>query len=425
MTFQEIYSLYKQSTGICTDSRHCHPGEIFLALQGPNFDGNNYALQALQQGCSYAIISAAAAVIDPAGDYHSRLITVADTLQTYKAIAREHRREHDIPVLAITGTNGKTTTKELVAAVLSTTYNIMYTPGNLNNDIGVPQTLLTMHHHDLAIIEMGASHIGDIATLADTAEPTCGLITNIGRAHLQGFGSVDNIIATKGELYDYLSEHHAFAFVNTADDTLMTMVSDRKLNYIPYVAGRVTAAEPYITVTLSDGTAIHTHLIGDYNCANVCAAVTIGRHFAVPQDRIIYALEHYEPSNNRSQRTITDRNELIIDAYNANPSSMAAAIQSFANMPTAAEKMLILGEMAELGNATHDEHQAIVDLLITLQLPHVWLVGQAFQHTTHPFRAFSTVDELSQELTASPLHRRCILVKGSHATNLTTIIPLL
>ncbi len=426
MTIADIYSLYRSAGALTTDSRCCSRGTLFLALHGTTFDGNLFAVEALARGCSYAIVDAAPSVVDPSGDYHSRLIVVADTLLTYKALARLHRREYPIPVIGITGTNGKTTTKELLASVLGKRYRVLATEGNYNNDIGVPRTLLSLTaEHTIAIVEMGASHRGDIATLASTAEPTCGLITNIGVAHLAGFGSREGVRATKGELYDYLSRHDGYAFVDSSDGELTALAAAYHLRTIPYCAGHSVVDGPFLTVMLADGTLLHTQLVGDYNVQNVLAAVSVGRHFGVPLAAIKEAVEDYCPRNSRSQRLLTEDNELIIDAYNANPSSMAAAIAHFAQMATPRPKMLILGDMAELGAATAAEHQRIVALVQRYAFAEVWLVGSAFLRTAAPFPCFATVAAVREHLLHATPHERCILIKGSNIVGLSALAEML
>ncbi len=426
MSIDDIYKLYKAAGALTTDSRYCSAGSIFLALRGESFDGNLFAISALEKGCEYAIVDAEKSALDASGKYHSRLIKVENTLSTYKALARLHRREYDIPVVAITGTNGKTTTKELIAAVLATTYRVMYTQGNYNNDIGVPKTLFTLSpEHDIAVVEMGASHRGDIKTLVETAEPTCGLITNVGRAHLEGFGDFEGVKATKGELYDYLALNNRFAFINPADDDLMAMAQQRHLQTIDYAKGRVASATAYLSVELATGATINTHLVGAYNLANVLAAVSVGRYMEVSDKKIISALEAYEPHNNRSQLVFTASNELIVDAYNANPSSMAAALENFAQMDSSREKFLILGDMAELGDASQEEHQKIIRLLSALGFNNVWLVGSEFLKAKAPFPCFENIEDVKAEIAKEKPHDKCILIKGSNVVKLYDLMALL
>ena len=451
MNIQDLYRLYQQHPCITTDSRQCPEGSIFLALKGESFDGNQFAAQALQKGCAYAIVE------KPEGGTEGisgQYIYVDDTLQTYKDLAREHRRQFDIPVIAITGTNGKTTTKELVKAVLSEKYNVLATEGNFNNDVGVPKTLFRLRpEHEIAIIEMGASHLGDIKTLAETAEPTCGLITNVGCAHLQGFGSFEGVKKTKGELYDFLIQHHADGpiFINADSDDLVDMIGDEEDIWLtPYsadpekqyvcISAEVVSCDPLLKIRwrrplmeLEETGAsqkwhkVQTNLIGAYNIYNLLAAIAVGINFDVDRKAICHALESYVPTNSRSQLVQTPHNRLIVDAYNANPSSMMAALENFQQVATleGEEKMLILGDMRELGAASADEHQKIVDLLNVTGLQHVWLVGSEFGRTQSNFRKFKDADEVKAELQINQPTRRLILIKGSNGTHLYELPPLL
>ena len=444
MDIEQLYDLYKEHPCITTDSRDCPEGSIFLALKGDKFDGNQFAAQALQKGCAYAIVSALPE--GAAGD--SRYIVVDDTLQTYKDIAREHRRQFDIPVIGITGTNGKTTTKELIRAVLSEKYNVLATEGNYNNDVGVPKTLLRLtHEHDIAIIEMGASHPGDIKTLAETAEPTCGLITNVGRAHLQGFGSFEGVVKTKGELYDYLrTRGDGLVFLNADSDELCDLLTD-DLWCTPYsadpdkqyacISGEVVSCDPMLKIRwrrpLADleetGASqkwhkVQTQLIGAYNIYNLLAAVAVGINFDVDRKQIDHALESYVPTNSRSQLIQTARNRLIVDAYNANPSSMAAALENFTQIE-APRKMVILGDMRELGEASAEEHRRIVAYLQTMDLSQVWLVGPEFASAAQGYRTFADVDEVKKAIEEEQPSGYTILIKGSNSTRLFQLPPLL
>ena len=448
MTIKELYKLYQQHPCITTDSRDCPEGSIFLALKGDRFDGNLFAEKALQQGCSYAIVERSAALSLQGAD--DRLIVVDDTLQTFKDLAREHRRQFDIPVIGITGTNGKTTTKELIAAVLQQRYNVLFTQGNFNNDVGVPKTLMRLTaDHDIAVIEMGASHPGDIKTLAATAEPTCGLITNVGRAHLQGFGSFKNVVKTKGELYDFLSQRgESLVFINVDNERLMNILPDN-VWVAPYstnidnvegcTVGEVVACNPFLKFRWRESDTnleekgqqtapiwydVQTQLIGSYNIDNLMAAIAVGLNFGVEPETINCALEAYKPSNNRSQLTVTEKNHLVVDAYNANPSSMRAALENFRLMD-ASPKMAILGMMGELGKSSQKEHQKIVDFIATLNLDEVWLVGSEFQQIDCPYRKFADVDEVKAAIQAEQPHDRYILIKGSNSTKLYQLPELL
>ena len=446
MSIKELYKLYQQHPCITTDSRECPQGSIFLALKGESFDGNKFAVQALEKGCAYAIVD------DPslAGSDDKRIIIVNDCLQTFKDLAREHRRQFNIPVIGITGTNGKTTTKELVAAVLSQKYNVLYTQGNFNNDVGVPKTLFRLtKEHEIAVIEMGASHPGDIKTLAETAEPTCGLITNVGRAHLQGFGSFEGVIKTKCELYDFLrTREDGLIFINADNEHLMNQISDDEDIWLtPYstdsenqyscISGEVIACDPFLKfrwreplLTLEqEGRSIkwhkvQTHLIGAYNIDNLLAAIAVGINFGVDRKQICAALENYVPSNNRSQMTVTEKNHLIVDAYNANPSSMMAALENFKLMQ-ADNKMAILGAMRELGEVSQEEHQRIVDYLQTTDIKTVWLVGEEFENIHCDYPKFKDVEAVKAAIAEKKPAGYYILIKGSNSTKLFQLPELL
>lgn len=446
MDIKKLYELYKQHPCITTDSRNCPEGSIFLALKGEKFDGNQYALQALRDGCAYAIVDDK----ELRNNTDDRLIFVDDTLQTFKDLAREHRRQFDIPVIGITGTNGKTTTKELVAAVLSTQFNVLYTQGNFNNDVGVPKTLFRLNkEHQIAVIEMGASHPGDIKTLAETAEPTCGLITNVGRAHLQGFGSFEGVIKTKCELYDFLrTRQDGLIFINADNEYLIDQIGDDEEIWLtPYstnpdnqdtcISGEVISCAPFLKfrwreplMTLEEegrSTKWHkvqTHLIGAYNIDNLLAAIAVGINFGIDRKNICEALANYVPSNNRSQMTVTEKNHLIVDAYNANPSSMTAALENFRLMEVE-HKMVILGDMRELGSVSQEEHQRIIDMLKKAHFEEVWLVGSEFAATNHPFRQFADVEEVKSAIRQEQPSNHYILIKGSNSMKLYELPELL
>lgn len=436
MEISQLYQLYLDcGQQLTTDSRHCPSGSIFVALKGPSFDGNRFAAAALEKGCAYAIVDDPECI--PAGD--SRYILTEDALVTYKQLAREHRRQFHIPVVGITGTNGKTTTKELVAAVLAQRYKVVHTEANYNNDVGVPRTLLTFRpDDDIAVVEMGASHPGDISKLVEYAEPTCGLITNVGRAHLQGFGSFDGVKRTKGELYDWLSAHDALLFLNSGDADLVEMAAarpfKRQLTYAEgldsdaAVCGEVIACDPCLRFRWQTGNAtyeVSTHLVGTYNLPNMLAAITVGLHFDVSASLINRALEEYRPSNDRSQLTVTTHNRLIVDAYNANPTSMKAALDNFERMEVS-PKMAILGDMRELGAASAEEHRRVVDQLKQLHIDVVWLVGDEFEHIADcPFRRFHDVSEVRTAIAGHRPEGYCILIKGSNGDRLFQLPELL
>ena len=441
MNIQELYAFYKQHPVVTTDSRDCPEGSIFIALKGESFDGNKFAIQALEKG-------SALAVVDDEQVYNQfleqpiegkNMMLVPDSLQAFKDLAREHRRQFSIPVVGITGTNGKTTTKELVRTVLAQKYNVMATEGNFNNDVGVPKTLLRLSpEHEIAVVEMGASHPGDIKTLAETAEPTSGLITNVGKAHLQGFGSLEGVVKTKGELYDNLATRDdSVIFINAANELLMNILP-ANVHPVQYcqgaenqgqrVIGEVVACDPFLRLRWRAGGEewhqVATHLIGSYNIDNVLAAVTVGLFYGVDPEMINKAIENYIPSNNRSQLTETGRNHLIVDAYNANPTSMAAAIDNFALMQVG-PKMAILGDMRELGESSHDEHVAAVNKLMSCQFDQVWLVGSEFEAVDCDYRKFADVEAVKEAIKAEPINGYYILIKGSNGIRLFQLPELL
>ena len=419
----ELYSLFLKQRAITTDSRDCPKGSIFFALKGETFNGNAYAASALEKGCAYAVIDEAEYAAD------DRYIVVPDVLTTLQQLANEHRKALGTPIVGITGTNGKTTTKELVATVLEKKYNVLYTQGNFNNHIGVPKTLLQLtEEHNMAVIEMGANHPGEIKTLVNIVEPNCGLITNVGKAHLEGFGSFEGVIKTKGELYDFLREHKGKVFIDEENEHLMNI--SQGLDLIPYVTGEVIDCAPYLHFKWQGGD-IMTHLIGAYNIKNMMAAATVGLHFGVSVADINDALAGYIPSNNRSQLTITEKNKLIVDTYNANPTSMMAALQNFSIMQVS-PKMAILGDMRELGEVSEAEHKKVVDFLTAEEAKAkegeflVWLVGAEFSKTSCHFRKFPDVaavkKALEEEGVPTGYH---ILIKGSNGIRLFELPALL
>lgn len=429
-----LYRIFLSCTGVTTDSRHCPEGSLFIALKGETFNGNAFAAKALKAGCAYAVVDEAAYA--PAGDTH--YILVDNCLHTLQQLARHHRRQLGTRIIGITGTNGKTTTKELIAAVLSQKYNLLYTQGNLNNPIGVPLTLLRLKaEHELGVVEMGASHPGDIKELVEIAEPDYGIITNVGKAHLEGFGSFEGVVRTKGELYDYLRQHGKPTIFLHRDNPYLTEIAGgltpvtygEKKEEGLYVSGHVIGNSPFLAFEWQNGQAgetheVHTQLIGEYNFPNALAAVTIGRFFGVEAEKIDKALNEYSPQNNRSQLKKTADNTLIIDAYNANPTSMLASISNFRNMQ-AENKLLILGEMGELGEASAEEHQKIVDYLEESRFDNVILVGEKFAATRHTYPTYPTVNELTEILKQQKPCRKTILIKGSHYTKLESIIGYL
>ncbi len=438
MDSKELYAIYQQHPVITTDSRECPEGSIFIALKGESFDGNQFAAQALDKGCAVAVVSDEQVYNNYHGD--KQMILVPDTLQAFKDMAREHRRRFDIPVIGITGTNGKTTTKELVRAVLTERYDGMATEGNYNNDVGVPKTLFRLNVMDeIAVVEMGASHPGDIKTLAETAEPTCGLITNVGKAHLQGFGSLEGVISTKGELYDYLkTREDSVIFINADNEYLMGILPHEvKAEFYTQdenkadaqVYGQMTACDPFLRLRWrehdGDWHEVTTHLIGSYNLDNVLAAVTVGLHFEITPEQICHAIESYVPSNNRSQLTETPYNHLIVDAYNANPTSMAAALDNFCVMDVS-PKMAILGEMRELGASSREEHERMVERLKGCPFDEVWLVGDEFKDIDcGDFHKFDDVEQVKAAIADCRPEGRYILIKGSNGNRLFQLPALL
>lgn len=439
-----LYSLFLQYPIITTDSRDCPAGSIFFALKGANFNGNAYAASALEKGCTYAVIDEAQYAID------DRFILVDDVLLALQQLANEHRRTLGTPVIGVTGTNGKTTTKELIASVLSEKYNVLFTQGNFNNHIGVPKTLLQLRpEHDIAVIEMGANHPGEIKTLVDIVEPDCGIITNVGKAHLEGFGSFEGVIRTKGELYDFLrtkcdgtkvshsSVDKGTVFIHADNEHLATICHDLPL--VKYgvtnvdgckVVGNVDECAPFLSFSwktddsASDWNNVETHLIGTYNIYNMLAAATIGLSFGITVEQVCHALSNYIPSNNRSQLTITEHNKLIVDTYNANPTSMMAALHNFQDMKVA-PKMAILGDMRELGDVSDEEHQKVVDFLKQSDIETIWLVGAEFAKTDCSFRKFANVEEVKKEIEANKPRERYILIKGSNGVKLFLLPELL
>lgn len=426
MTTEQLYQIFESHPVVTTDSRDCPEGSIFFALKGASFNGNKFAAAALQQGCAFAVVDEPEYCAQ--GD--ERYILVDDVLRAFQLLARHHRRTLGTRIVGITGTNGKTTTKELMAAVLGEKYNVLYTLGNFNNDIGVPKTLLRLKpEHQVAVVEMGASHPGDIKTLVELVEPDLALITNVGMAHLQGFGSFEGVVKTKGELYDFMRQSkRGKVFVDANNPHLMGIVQG--LDLVKYgtpasdglfVGGKVVSAAPFLRFAWQreggEWNEVQTHLVGAYNVLNMLAAISVGLYLGVSADEANRALANYVPSNNRSQLEETAHNKLIMDAYNANPTSMSVALNNLNDMEVP-HKMAILGDMLELGAASAEAHQAIVDQLTRLSLDEVWLVGPEFARTRCAFRKFNDVDEVMAQLQNQCPEGRYILVKGSHGIRL-------
>lgn len=427
MSIIDLYDLFIHNPQITTDSRNCPKGSIFFALKGDKFDGNQYAGKALASGCVYAVID------NP--DYYigERTILVDNVLKTLQQLAHHHRKVLGLPIIGITGTNGKTTTKELLAAVLSTKFNLLYTEGNFNNHIGVPLTLLRLtHDHEMAVIEMGASHPGDIKELVDIVHPNYGIITNVGRAHLEGFGSFEGVIRTKGELYDYIRRSKGKIFIKKENEYLQSIAKGiEQITYgngdDAFASGQVVSCDPFLVFNWKQQGKLHTvetHMIGSYNLDNVLAAVAVGRFFKIPAERISRAIAAYEPTNNRSQFKKTDNNELIIDAYNANPSSMKVALDNFITMPVQ-PKAIILGDMRELGPTSNELHAEVVEQIKKGQFDKVFLCGEHFSKVGKEFSPFATTEAMTEELRRQPLKGYHILLKGSHSMGLEKLVDIL
>lgn len=437
MDIAQLYRVFLKHPDVCTDSRKVAKDVIFFALKGVSFDGNKFASKALEGGAAYVVVDDPSVV----SDQDDRYILVEDVLKTLQQLAAYHRQQLKLPVLAITGTNGKTTTKELIATVLNRGYNVLATEGNLNNHIGVPLTLLKLRpEHQIAVVEMGASHPGDIKELVDIANPDYGLITNIGKAHLEGFGSIEGVRKTKGELYDYIRKHDGILFVNSDDPTLMEM--SEGISRVTY--GTDTSATFYAQIIyarpmmlsfrwrqVSMPHDISTHLVGEYNLPNALAAVAIGRFFDVATDGIMEAIAEYTPTNNRSQLTQTDRNTLIVDAYNANPVSMKVALDNFDKIRTDLPKVVILGDMKELGKESLQEHKTILNILVEKSFDKIMLVGKEFGAATENLTSqrpnallFESAQDLEAYLGQHPIDQSIILIKGSHSVHLENIASL-
>ena len=428
MTIEKLYDIYRKYPSVQTDTRKLKTGDLFFALKGPNFNGNQFAAAALEAGSAYAVVD------DPAfggTTPNDRIIIVDDVLSTLQQLAKYHRRQFDIPFIAITGSNGKTTTKELVHAVLSAGFKTYTTQGNLNNHIGIPLTILSVKDDaEMAVIEMGANHLREIASYCEYTLPTHGIITNCGKAHLEGFGSIEGVRKGKGELYDYLRTHNGTAFVMWDYEYLQTMSAGIP-KVIKYgtasstdIQGAVKQSEPFLTVSISKGAtlpAIQTQLVGAYNLPNVLVAVTAGKFFNVPDEKIKTAIEQYTPSNSRSQLIEKNGNKFILDAYNANPTSMKAAIENFAGIQ-AASKVLILGGMAELGQESQQEHEAIIELIKQHSWKAVVLVGGDFLKIDHPFVKLANSTEAAGWFKKQSFADTYFLIKGSRSMAMERVL---
>ena len=423
MNIEDLYKIYTQFPSIQTDSRKLQKDDLFFALKGPNFNGNLFAKQALETGAAYVVADEELSFTD------ERIIQVNDVLTTLQQLAKYHRNQFQIPFIAITGSNGKTTTKELLHEVLSTTFKTYTTKGNLNNHIGVPLTILKIKSDaEMAVIEMGANHLHEIESYCEYAQPTHGLITNIGKAHLEGFGGIENVKIGKGELFKYLDAGDQLAFVNT-DDVAVLDLSKRMKNVIYYgsksenAMGTLQKNDPFIEVEIEGETPleINTNLVGTYNLPNVLAAVCIGRHFKVDDQKIKSAIENYQPSNSRSQLLQLNSNSIILDAYNANPGSMKAAIENFASM-NGDKKILLLGSMKELGTDSKKEHTDIISLIDQFKWHAVVLVGKEFQETSNNYINFENSLQARDWLKKENLSNAQILIKGSRSMQMEKVM---
>ncbi|MFN5226327.1 MAG: UDP-N-acetylmuramoyl-tripeptide--D-alanyl-D-alanine ligase [Bacteroidota bacterium] len=423
MEIAVLYRLYLQHPNVATDTRKLTKGSLYFALKGANFNGNHFALQALEQGAAYAIID------EPIDSSDARLIQVNNVLETLQQLAGFHRKQLKIPVLAITGSNGKTTTKELVSTVLSSHFRTYTTVGNLNNHIGIPLTLLCIGlDAEMAVIEMGANHQQEIAGYCTYVEPTHGIITNCGKAHLEGFGGIEGVRKGKGELFDFLSGHDGTAFAFADYDYLQSMSLS-----VPHVIwygtekgliqGKEISSSPFLTIQTTGALEmkLSTQLVGSYNLPNVLCAVTVGHFFGVPAEKIKAAIEAYEPSNSRSQWINWGSNHVVLDAYNANPSSMKVAIENFSRLP-GSPKILLLGAMMELGEESLHEHQSLVELIKPLHFDEVVLVGGDFSKIEHPFRYFADAKAAGKWLSEEQFSNAHLLVKGSRSMQMEKVL---
>lgn len=434
MEITDLYAIFRKYPSVTTDSRMCSKDSIFFALRGERFNGNLFADKALEAGCAYAVVDER----PESEPFNERIILVDNVLATLQKLANYHRRKLKIPIIGITGTNGKTTTKELIAIALSREFKVAYTQGNFNNHIGVPLTLLSMNRsHEIGVVEMGANHPGDIWELCEIAEPNYGLITNVGKAHLEGFGTFENVIKAKGELYDFLRGHEGKVFVNKDNQTLyelsegMDRILYGKNDPSLFASGTIANATPFLEFDwnfFDRSYRVKTSLVGEFNFDNAIAAVAVSKFFGINAELISAALEEYEPLNHRSQFKRTERNDLIIDAYNANPTSMKASLDFFVSIPTSLPKMVILGEMKELGEISDEEHQRMVDFIKNQTFDRVYLVGNDFKDLipdNASYRFFENVDSLIESLKTDPVKGHYLLLKGSHSVHLEKAVDYL
>ncbi|GHU86150.1 UDP-N-acetylmuramoyl-tripeptide--D-alanyl-D-alanine ligase [Bacteroidia bacterium] len=435
LDINKIFEIFLRYPIVCTDTRNIVENSLFFALKGDNFDANDFAVNAIESGCKYAIVDNPSIAVD------DRFILVDDVLLTLQSLAKKYRQYLNIPTIGITGTNGKTTTKELINTVLSQKYNVHATKGNLNNHIGVPLTILSCPTNvDYILVEMGANHLGEIADLCEISQPNYGVITSIGKAHLEGFGSFENIIETKNALYKYVKNNGGIVFVNAEDALLMRLSeninrvvfgnekkSDIENEVIRSVIKKyhTESIDTDITVSIKfEGIDINSNLFGSYNCFNIATACSVGAFFDVPIDEIKLAIENYFPTNNRSQIMKTLKNTLVIDAYNANPTSMSLAIESFSKI-NSDNKMIIIGGMRELGEFSDVEHKKIVEELEKLHLDNVILIGKEFNALSKEYKYFENVEEVVKYLSTKDISWKCILLKGSRGIQLEKLLPLL
>jgi UDP-N-acetylmuramoyl-tripeptide--D-alanyl-D-alanine ligase len=436
MSISEIYDIYVQYPSVVTDTRKLKDGDFFFALKGPNFNANTFAFKAIEAGAAYCVVDEPLNTI--AGYYEgnneaqknaalSKMIVVDDVLSTLQALAGHHRSTFDIPFIAITGSNGKTTTKELVYAVLASHFKTYTTQGNLNNHIGVPLTILSIQKDaQMAVIEMGANHQKEIEGYCVYTKPTHGIISNCGKAHLEGFGGEEGVKKGKGELYSFLRGHNGTAFVYTGYDYLKEMSAGIQ-NIVPYISGEIQSSEPFLTVAANINdttTTVNSQLVGSYNLPNILCALTIGKYFGVPENKMVEAIENYAPSNSRSQLITKDTNTIILDAYNANPSSMKVAIENFAKL-AGQHKIVMLGAMMELGEHAAAEHLALLQLIAGYSFESVVLVGDDFlahQYALPQFIYFKTTAEAKAWLAEkNPTHAQ-LLIKGSRSMQMETVL---
>lgn len=423
ISIPELYSIYLQYPSVQTDTRQIQKNDLFFALQGNNFNGNLFAQQALEKGAAYAIVD------EDVLAGNERIIVVNDVLQTLQQLAQYHRAQFSIPFIAITGSNGKTTTKELIHAALSSHYLTYTTQGNMNNHIGIPLTLLKVKPDaQMAVIEMGANHQKEIAGYCAYVQPTHGIITNVGKAHLEGFGGVEGVRKGKGELYDYLRAANGAAIAFDDYDYLHEMSHNIRPVYWygterGDVIGKAKEATSFVEVSFTKGfsSPIKTQLVGNYNLPNILCAVAIGKYFSVPEENIKKAIENYAPSNSRSQLVMWKNNHVILDAYNANPSSMKAAIENFASI-NADPKILMLGSMAELGEESEEEHRQVINLIAQHPFGQVVLVGKNFADIPHSYLQFDTAKEAKEWLQHQHISNAYILIKGSRSMSMEAVI---